>query len=94
VTTTAPAVDERRLMEFVFKAVGDLGALLTGSMVVIGDRLGLYRALAGAGPLTAAGVPCPGGPRSQGHDLSFRRRFRRCRVLAAGGRSARPVSGP
>jgi SAM-dependent methyltransferase len=54
VTTTAPAVDERRLMEFVFKAVGDLGALLTGSMVVIGDKLGLYRALAGAGPLTAA----------------------------------------
>ena len=27
-TTTAPAVDERRLMEFVFKAVGDFGALL------------------------------------------------------------------
>ena len=41
-------------MEFVFKTVGDLGALLTGSMVVIGDKLGLYRALAGAGPLTAA----------------------------------------
>jgi hypothetical protein len=41
-------------MEFVFKAVGDFGALLTGSMVVIGDKLGLYRAMAGAGPLTAA----------------------------------------
>jgi len=54
VTTTAPAVDEQRLMEFVFKAVGDFGSLLTCSMVVIGDKLGLYRALAGAGPLTAA----------------------------------------
>ena len=53
-TTTAPAVDEQRLMEFVFKAVGDFGSLLTCSMVVIGDKLGLYRALAGAGPLTAA----------------------------------------
>jgi hypothetical protein len=42
VTTTAPAVDGRRLMEFVFKAVGDWGALLTGAMVVIGDKLGLY----------------------------------------------------
>ena len=36
----------------------------------------------------------PAGRAGQGRDLSFRRRFRRCRVLAAGGRSARPVSGP
>ncbi|MEA3056862.1 MAG: hypothetical protein QOD30_2294 [Actinomycetota bacterium] len=42
------------LMEFVGKAVGDVGAVLSGAMVVIGDRLGLYRAMAGAGPVTAA----------------------------------------
>jgi len=41
-------------MNFVFKAVGDFGAMLAGSMVVIGDKLGLYRAMAGAGPLTPA----------------------------------------
>ena len=39
-------------MNFVFKAVGDFGAMLAGAMVVIGDKLGLYRAMAGAGPLT------------------------------------------
>lgn len=47
-------MDETTLMEFVGKAVGDVGSVLAGSMVVIGDRLGLYRAMAGAGPLTAA----------------------------------------
>ena len=41
-TTTATPIDQDRLMNFVFKAVGDFGALLTGSMVVIGDKLGLY----------------------------------------------------
>jgi len=40
------AVDEGRLMEFVHKFVGDLGATMAAGGVVIGDRLGLYRALA------------------------------------------------
>ncbi|MCU1354352.1 MAG: Methyltransferase type 12 [Acidimicrobiales bacterium] len=39
-------------MTFVGKAVVDVGALLGGSLVVLGDRLGLYRAMAGAGPVT------------------------------------------
>src|SRR4051794_4511806 len=47
-------MDENRLMEFVGKAVEDVGAVLGGAMVVIGDKLGLYRALAGAGSLTPA----------------------------------------
>jgi SAM-dependent methyltransferase len=46
-------MDENKLMDFVGQAVGDFGAILTGSMVVIGDKLGLYRAMAGAGPLRA-----------------------------------------
>jgi SAM-dependent methyltransferase len=46
-------MDEATLMEFVHKAVGDVGSLLAGSMVVIGDRLGLFRAMAGAGPMSA-----------------------------------------
>lgn len=45
---------EAALMEFVGKAVSDVGAVLNGSMVVLGDRLGLYRAMAGGEPLTAA----------------------------------------
>ena len=47
-------MDEAAVMEFVGRAVGDVGGVLNGAMVVLGDRLGLYEALAGAGPLTAA----------------------------------------
>jgi len=52
--TATTTVNEQKLMEFVFKAVGDFGAMLAGSLAVIGDKLGLYRAMAGAGPLTPA----------------------------------------
>jgi len=45
-------MNETKMMEFVGQAVGDVGAVLGGAMVVIGDKLGLYRAMAGAGPLT------------------------------------------
>jgi 2-polyprenyl-3-methyl-5-hydroxy-6-metoxy-1,4-benzoquinol methylase len=46
-------MDPKALMDFVGKAVVDVGAALAASMVVIGDRLGFYRALASAGPLSA-----------------------------------------
>jgi SAM-dependent methyltransferase len=39
-------IDESRVQDFVHKALGDLGAALTSSLVVIGDKLGLYRAMA------------------------------------------------
>src|SRR4051794_1933300 len=47
-----PAVDGEKLMEFVFRAVDEVGATLNAALVVMGDKLGLYRALAGAGALT------------------------------------------
>jgi SAM-dependent methyltransferase len=54
-TTEQPLViDTEKLMEFVFRAVDEVGATLNTALVVMGDRLGLYRALAGAGPLTPA----------------------------------------
>ena len=37
------AIDEAKVQEFVDKALGDLGSALTASLVVIGDKLGLYR---------------------------------------------------
>lgn len=46
-------MDEQVLMDFVHKAVGDVGSLLAGSLVVIGDKLGLYRAMSGTGPVTS-----------------------------------------
>ena len=47
-------MDDAKMTEFVGRAVGDVGAVLGGAMVVIGDKLGLYRSMAGAGPLTPA----------------------------------------
>lgn len=46
-------IDESRLNAFLGHAVGDLGAAISGTLVLAGDRLGLYRALAEA-PATAA----------------------------------------
>jgi SAM-dependent methyltransferase len=48
------AVDPDKLMSFVFRAVDEVGATLNTALVVMGDKLGLYRALADAGPLTPA----------------------------------------
>jgi SAM-dependent methyltransferase len=48
------AVDESKLNEFLGQFVQDLGATVQAGLVVIGHRLGLYRAMAGAGPLTPA----------------------------------------
>jgi ubiquinone/menaquinone biosynthesis C-methylase UbiE len=45
------AVDQDRLMEFLGKFVGDLGATVAAGGVVTGHRLGLYKALA-QGPAT------------------------------------------
>ncbi len=50
----AGQVDPTRLEEFAGRVVGDLGATLGAALAYIGDRLGLYRALAEAGPLTPA----------------------------------------
>jgi SAM-dependent methyltransferase len=45
-------VEPEKLEQFVFRAVGEVGATLGAALVVMGDKLGLYRALAGAGGLT------------------------------------------
>src|SRR5215469_3155443 len=46
------AIDMDKLHAFVGQFVGDLGAAVGAGMVVIGERLGLYKALA-EGPLTS-----------------------------------------
>jgi SAM-dependent methyltransferase len=48
------AVDEGKLKRFLEQAVTEVAAGMSGAMVLIGDRLGLYKAMAGAGPLTPA----------------------------------------
>ncbi len=47
-------VDDAELNQILGRFVTDLGATAAAGNIVIGDRLGLYRALAEAGPLTAA----------------------------------------
>ena len=48
------AVDQDKLMDFLHKFVGDLGATIAAGNVLVGDRLGLYRALADQQPATPA----------------------------------------
>jgi SAM-dependent methyltransferase len=40
------AIDEAKLNQFLGKALGDLGAAISSTLVLVGDRLGLYKALA------------------------------------------------
>ncbi len=42
------ALDEDKLMDFLHRFVGDLGATIAAGNVVVGHRLGLYRTLAGS----------------------------------------------
>ena len=47
-------VDQGRLDELLGRFVNDLGATISAGNVILGDKLGLYRALAEAGPFTPA----------------------------------------
>jgi ubiquinone/menaquinone biosynthesis C-methylase UbiE len=49
----AQAIDQDRLEAFIGKAVGDLTAGYTGVMVSLGTKLGFYRSMADAGPLSS-----------------------------------------
>lgn len=47
-------INEEKMHEFLGKVVGDFGAALSSSLVYIGQKLGLYKAMAGEAPLTPA----------------------------------------
>jgi len=49
----ANTIDRPKLDALVARAVGDLSAGYGGVMVSLGHKLGLYKAMAGAGPLTS-----------------------------------------
>jgi 2-polyprenyl-3-methyl-5-hydroxy-6-metoxy-1,4-benzoquinol methylase len=50
---TDPTVDQEKLMRLVGQAVNDMGALLSGTLIVVGDKLGLYRAMRERGAVTS-----------------------------------------
>jgi SAM-dependent methyltransferase len=53
-TEQAAGIDEQKLGAFMNQVIGELGATVGAALVVIGDQLGLYKAMAGAGAITSA----------------------------------------
>jgi winged helix-turn-helix protein/methyltransferase family protein len=54
VSDTTRKVDEAKLEDFMGKVVNDLGATESTVLVIIGDKLGLYKAMADSKPVTPA----------------------------------------
>jgi 2-polyprenyl-3-methyl-5-hydroxy-6-metoxy-1,4-benzoquinol methylase len=50
------AIDQDKLHEFLVKAIVDFGATFNAALIRIGDKLGLYKALAAGGPQTSTGL--------------------------------------
>lgn len=50
---TTPAIDQAKLEEFVGRFAQDLGAVLHAATVLVGDKLGLYRAMGDGEAVTA-----------------------------------------
>src|SRR6478735_9016384 len=48
----ANEVDMKKVEEFLGKVVGDVGGAMAAALVLIGDKLGLWKALAAHGALT------------------------------------------
>jgi len=46
-------IDQDKLHEFMGKMVGELGAAMNAALILIGEKLGLYKAMAGAGPISS-----------------------------------------
>lgn len=46
-------MNEKRVEELALRVVGDMGGAFTMALAYIGDRTGLFKAMAGAGPLTS-----------------------------------------
>ncbi|MCH7669974.1 MAG: methyltransferase domain-containing protein [Acidobacteria bacterium] len=49
-------MNEQQIEEFVFQVVGDIGACMSGPLVLIGDRLGLWTAIADSDGVTSTSL--------------------------------------
>src|SRR5258707_7809862 len=47
-------VNPDKLNSFIGKMLGDVGAALNASLLLVGDKLGLYKTLAAKGPMNSA----------------------------------------
>jgi hypothetical protein len=48
------AIDEAKLQQLLGKMLGEVGAAMGIGLVLLGDKFGLYKALAASGPLSSA----------------------------------------
>jgi len=60
-TMIAPVIDQTKLNSLLARAVGDLSAGYGGVLVSLGSKLGLYKAMAGAGPVSASELAARAG---------------------------------
>lgn len=51
---TSLPIDESKLHAFMVRAVGDMGAAMHAVLIVLGDKLGLYKAMGDSRPITPA----------------------------------------
>ncbi len=80
------AIDEDKLQAFLGRAIGDLGAAMSAMLVLIGDELGLYSALARGGPGPPPDWPNGPAPTNAMYASGWPIRPRRvCRVRQGGG---------
>lgn len=57
----ASVINQHKLESFVARALGDLSSAYGGVMVSLGNKLGLYKAMAGAGPVSAGELAARAG---------------------------------
>src|ERR1700732_4202212 len=50
----AAKIDPEKLNQFLGQVVGEFGAAMNAALVLLGEKLGLYKAMAGAGAMTPA----------------------------------------
>jgi SAM-dependent methyltransferase len=51
--SSTTSIDEAKLEAFMGQAVSDMGANISAPLMLLGDKLGLYKAMAGEGPLSS-----------------------------------------
>ena len=52
VAQPAPSLDQAKVEKFVERMVEDIATATRGALSYIGDRLGIFKAMAAAGPVT------------------------------------------
>jgi 2-polyprenyl-3-methyl-5-hydroxy-6-metoxy-1,4-benzoquinol methylase len=50
----ATQIDQNKLNQFLGQVVGELGGAMNAALVLVGEKLGLYKAMSGAGPMSPA----------------------------------------